>query len=290
MEIKEALGHIIKNMTATADNLGFSVVVPAGTEKGEVPVSVANGKYTVAFTGDRGSFKIEVVDGKVYLKTAASQHKDAVEEDYAQASASLFENDDLSDRDLRSMANEFNETIEKTYSKNAQKKQQTRMQNPVSKTAAKNGSAYFDSNTLGSRMAHMYPELKDAYKANIERYGEFLPEDFFLNHGNKFIEATIRENDPTKMRKLFNCLNEIYNDGTNEVQGVIVVTILGSLAQEEQMLANCVDYMEDMTLSVVEVCKQLRRSKSMREKLANPPKYKPKKQKRQRFMPGQLGQ
>ncbi|MBQ8784071.1 MAG: hypothetical protein IJZ57_09935 [Clostridia bacterium] len=289
MEIIEALGQIIKNMTATADNLGFSVVVPSGIEKGEIPVSVANGKYTVAFTGDKGSFKIDVVDGKVYLKCAASQYKDAVEEDYAQSSTSLFENDDLSEKDLRSMANEFNETIEKVYSKN-QKKQQSKLPNPVSKTAAKNGSAYFDSNTLGSRIAHMYPEVKDAYKANIERYGEFLPEDFFVNHGNKFIEATIRQNDPTKMRKLFNCLNEIYNDGTNEVQGVIVVTILGSLAQEEELLANCIDYMEDMALSVVEVSKQLKHSKSLRAKLENPPKYKPKKQKRQRFMPGQLGQ
>ncbi|MBQ8227413.1 MAG: hypothetical protein IJZ88_00200 [Clostridia bacterium] len=289
MEITEALGQIIKNMTAVADNLGFSVVVPSGIEKGAVPVSVANGKYTVAFTGDKGSFKIEVVDGKIYLKCAASQYKDAVEEDYAQASTSLFENEDVTDRDLRSMANEFNETVEKTYSK-ASKKQQSKVLNPVSKTAAKNGNAYFDSNTLGSRIAHMFPELKDAYKANVDRYGEFLPEDFFINHGNKFIEATIRQNDPTKMRKLFNCLNEIYNDGTNEVQSVIVVTILGSMAQEEQLLANCVDYMEDMTLSVVEVCKQLRRSKSLRAKLENPPKYKPKKQKRQRFMPGQLGQ
>ena len=187
------------------------------------------------------------------------------------------------------MANEFNETIEKNYSKN-QKKQQSRMPNPVSKTAAKNGSAYFDANTLGSRIAHMYPELKETYKANIERYGEFLPEDFFVNHGNKFIEATIKENDPTKMRKLFNCLNEIYNDGTNEVQGVIAVTILGDVLQDEQLLANCIELMEDMALSVVEVCKQLKRSKSLREKLINPPKYKPKKQKRQRFMPGQLGQ
>ncbi len=289
MEIIQALGQIIKNMTANVDNLGFSVVVPSGVEKGEVPVSVSNGKHTVAFTGEKGSFKIEVVDEKVYLKCATVQYKDAVDDDYTQASASLFENADLSDRDLRSIANEFIETVEKTYSKNT-KKQQSKVPNPVSKTAAKNGSAYFDSNTLGSRIAHMFPELKDAYKSNVERYGEFLPEDFFINHGNRFIEDTIRQNDPTKMRKLFNCLNEIYNDGTNEVQGVIVVTILGSMAQEEQLLANCVDYMEDMTLSVVEVCKQLRRSKSLRAKLENPPKYKPKKQKRQRFMPGQLGQ
>lgn len=289
MEIVQALSQVIKNMTAPADNLGFSVVVPDGIQKGEAPVSVANDKYTVAYTGERGSFKIEVIDGKIYLKCASAEYKDAVEEDYAQASTSLFENEDLTERDLRSIANEFNETIEKTYSKNA-KKQQSKLPNPVSKTAAKNGSAYFDCNTLGSRIAQIYPELKDAYRANVERYGEFLPEDFFVNHANPVIVATIEGNDPQKMRKLFNCLNEIYNDGTNDVQGVIVVTILGSLAQREDLLANCVDYMEDMTLCVVEVCKQLRKSASVRAKLEHPPKYKPKKQKRTRMMPGQLGQ
>lgn len=289
MEIVQALSQVIKNMTATADNLGFSVVVPEGTEKGEAPVSVANGKYTVAFTGDRGSFKIEVVDGKVYLKCAASQYKDAVEEDYTQESTSLFESDDITDRDLRSISNEFNETIEKSFSKN-QKKQQSKLPTPVSKTAAKNGNVYFDCNTLGSRISQLYPEHRDAYRANVERYGEFLPEDFFINHANKSIVATIEGNDPIKMRKLFTCLNEIYNDGTNDVQGVIVVTILGSIAEREDLIANCIDYMEDMMLSVVEVCKQLRKSKSLRAKLEHPPKYRPKKQKRQRNMPGLLGQ
>ena len=111
MEKVQTLGLIIKHMTATADNLGFSVVIPQDTEKGEVPVSIANDKYTVAFSGEKGSFKIEVVDGKVYLKCAATKIGDAVEEDYVQASASLYD-DDFSDRDVRSLANEFNETIE----------------------------------------------------------------------------------------------------------------------------------------------------------------------------------
>ena len=32
-----------------------------------------------------------------------------------------------------------------------------------------------------------------------------------MNHCNPLILQTIRENNPQKMRKLFNCLNEIYN-------------------------------------------------------------------------------
>ncbi len=288
MEKNQALGLIIKNMTAAADNLGFSVVVPQGTEKGEVPVNVSNGKHTVAFTGDKGSFKIEIVDGKAYLKCAFVKYDNAIEEDYTQASASLYD-DDYSDRDIKSLANEFTETVEKTYSKSKMNKQ-GKMPTPVSKNAAKSGAAYFDTVTLASRMTQMYPETKDAYKENVTRYGEFLADDFFTKHCNKYILATIKENDPIKMRKLFNTLNEIYNDGTNDVQSVIVVTILGEMAGDEKMLANCVDYMEDMTVMVVEVCKHLSRSRAAREKLENPPKYKPKKQKRQNPLLNQLGQ
>ena len=139
--------------------------------------------------------------------------------------------------------------------------------------------AYYDLNTLGSRFVVIYPELKEVYRANVTKYGEFLADDFFLNYGNAKVRETIQRNDPTQMKKLFNMFNEIYNDGTNQTQSVIVVTILGSLYDDEQLLANCVDYMGDMTLSVIETNKLLRKS-SVRAKLEHPPLYKPKKQKK----------
>lgn len=284
----EILGIIIKNMVATADNYGFRVIIPEGTEKGAAPVSVQNGKYIVNFAGDKGTFKIEVSDKKIYLKCSAAQFESAVEEDFAQQSAGLFEEENITDKDIRYMANEFNETITKIYGK-GKKSQSTKLPTPVSKAAARSGSVYFDTVTLASRMTAIYPECKDAYKDNVERYGEFLPEDFFLNHCNKCVIDTIRENNPQKMKKLFNCLNEIYNDGTNEVQSIIVVTILGSINNDEQLLANCVDYMQDMTLAVIEANKYLEKSKSSREKLVNPPRYKAKRQKKRSSVLDQLG-
>ena len=56
---------------------------------------------------------------------------------------------------------------------------------PVSKAEAKSGAAYYDVNTLGSRFVVIYPELKEVYRANVTKYGEFLADDFFLNYGNK---------------------------------------------------------------------------------------------------------
>lgn len=287
-DISAILGTIVKNMTASADNLGFKVIVPQGTEKGEPPVSVSNGKYTVAFGGDKGSFKIEVSDKKVYLKCSQVKYENAVEEDYTQESASLFDENELNDKDIRYIGNEFSETVEKVFAA-GKKKQGTKLPTPVSKAAARSGSVYFDTVTLAAKMVQMYPECKEAYKANVEKYGEFLPEDFFLNHCNEYVIKTIRENDPNKMKKLFNCLNEIYNDGTNEVQSIIVVTILGSINNDEQLLANCVDYMDDMTLAVIEANKYLSKSKKARARLSNPPEYKPKRAKKKSSFMDQLG-
>ena len=83
------------------------------------------------------------------------------------------------------------------------------------------------------------------------------------------------------MRKLFNLLYEIYDDGTNEIQSIIAVTVLGELNNDQDLLANCVDYMSaDMISPVVQVNKYLAKSKSARMRLENPPKYKPKKAKK----------
>ena len=102
---------------------------------------------------------------------------------------------------------------------------------------------------------------------------------------------TIKENDPVKMRKLFNLLNDIYEDGTNETQSLICVTILGAMDNDQEMLANCIDYMcEDMTSPVINVNKYLasKNGKSAKMRLENPPKYKPGKQKK--GMMSMLGQ
>lgn len=160
----------------------------------------------------------------------------------------------------------------------------------VSKNAVKNGASY-DPNTLASRLCLVFPELRPLYKENIAIYGEFLAEDFFVNHGAPVIIAAIKENKPQTMKKLFQVLNEVYEDGTNDVQGIIAVTILGELNNDQILLARCIDYMsETMTSPVIEVNRFLATSagKKAKEKLQNPPPYKPKKEKRGGFMSNAL--
>ena len=129
--------------------------------------------------------------------------------------------------------------------------------------------------------------LRQAFRDNANEYGEFLPEEFFTKHANALIVDTIKRNDPQTMKKLFNILNEIYDDGSSEVQDIIAVTILGELNNDTELLATCVDYMIDsMSPVVIAVNKYLASSsgKKARKKMLNPPPYKPKKEKKKGFM------
>lgn len=281
MELNEAFGLIIKGIESTMNDNGFSVVIPDSIARGELPVVNKNGSTILTYSGQKGSVKIEFLEGKISLSCAQSQAESAVEDDYKRITMTLFDPTNADNKDIKYLVNDFCDGVNETYGKKNNGKK--RLPQPVSKSEAKSGAAYYDLNTLGSRFATIYPELKDVYRANIAKYDEFLADDFFVNYGNAKFRETVQRNDPTQMKKLFNMLNEVYNDGTNQTQSVIVVTILGSLYDDEKLLANCVDYMGDMTLSVIETNKLLKKS-STRAKLEHPPLYKPKKQKKSSFM------
>ena len=112
-------------------------------------------------------------------------------------------------------------------------------------------------------------------------YGEFLPEEFFTTIGNPFILDIIQNGTEQEQKKLFKLLGEIYEDGTNEVQDVIGVTILGEMKNDPKMMAVADKYMtEYMAGPVHEVNKLTAKTNSrLMKKLKNPPAYKPKKKK-----------
>ena len=286
MELNSAIAQIIKGLDSAMNSNGFFVVVPDGIEKGDVPVTEKDGRTTVLYGGKKGAVKVEFFEGKISLLCSAAEADSAVDNDYKKVSMSLFNPDTIDDRDIKYIVNDFADGINDTYGKK-DKGSAKKLPQPVSKSAAKSGSVYYDLVTLGSRFTGVYPELKEAYRLNIEKYGEFLADEFFLTYGNEKFRETVKRNDPVQMKKLFNMLNDVYNDGTNQVQSVIVVTILGSLYDDDQLLANCTDYMDDMTLSVIETNKLLKKAAN-RAKLEHPPLYKPKKQKKTNSFLNQL--
>ena len=202
---------------------------------------------------------------------------------------------DAQEKDIKYVIGEFNETLTTNFGKkDITKKQGKAKSTPqtVSKNAVKHGS-FYDPNTLASRLCIVFPELRYHYKDSLAQYGEFLAEDFFVNYGTPTVIAAIKENRPATMKKLFQVLNEIYEDGTNETQSLIAVTILGELNNDQILLAQCVDYMsETMAPPVIEVNRYLasRSGQKARKKMEDPPAYKPKKEKKTGFMDRMMDQ
>jgi len=233
------------------------------------------------FAGNAGALRIVFDDDRVALEHSED------DDDFARLSLALLELDKATERDCKYIADDLADEItgrfcakKNVIAKTAGKKPAPKS---ISKTAIKNGDAYYDLLTFGNAFTTVYPELRAEYKANYETYGEFLAEDFFHRVGNAAVVATIRQNDKPQLKKLFNLLNDVYENGINDVQSLVIVTILGSLENDTVLLARCVDYMsDDLRPVAIEVNKFLASGtgKGAKKRLDHPPIYKPKKEKR----------
>ncbi|MBO5291002.1 MAG: hypothetical protein J6K49_07440 [Clostridia bacterium] len=289
LELNYALEHIMKGIDETVTEYGFRPEYPDGVFPPQLPIEKDGEKSVIMYRSERGRIRIEHLGDKLSLFCAKADDE-APDDDMKRASLSLLDLENFNDKDLKYIYEEYIETFQKLFSqKNAGAGK--KMPTPVSRTQAKSGALAYDANTLGSRFTTIYPELRDEYKNNLELYGEFLAEDFFVNHGNKYVIETIKENDKIKMRKLFNLLNDIYEDGTNDTQSLVAVTILGSsLAANPELIDIAKEHFSDTMMEPVsEIISYLRKSKSARMRLENPPLYKPQKQKKKGMFASMLG-
>lgn len=202
--------------------------------------------------------------------------------EFSKASVNLLDLDDCDEKSLKSLCNEINDTVTESYGVKAVNKQSKKAPATVSRAAVRAGMSY-DPNTLANKILLVYPELKDAYKENIEKYGQFLCDDFFVNHGNKYILSTVKSGDAQTRKKLFKIFTDMYLDGTSETQNLICVTILGEIDNDPDMMEVCEKYITDKdfydTLKAVNELLASNKGKRLKEKLKNPPKYKPEKKK-----------
>lgn len=267
MELNEAFRLLEKNLTDINSELGFKK-------------SVCDDNNMV-FSGDRGIYRINYDSSSNILAFECAYEDKGDETEFNTISRSLFDIAVINEKDVRSSSNEIQDEISRLY--NMRKKvnlDKVKMPKAVSKTKAKNGVISYDTDSLANRFGTLYPEFKETIKLNIATYGEFLPETFFTEYGTPKCMEIIRNGSAAEQKKLFRVLGEIYEDGTNEVQDIIGVTILGEMKNDPDMMAVADKYMtEYMAGPVHEINKLTAKKNRFTKKLANPPAYKPKKKK-----------
>ncbi len=267
MELNEIFRILDKNLKDINNELGFS--------------RSASDEKSVTFSGEKGIYRL-VHDAETnIIQFDCAYEVKGDETQWNTVSRSLFELSVADDRDVKSLSNEIEDELQHLY--NARKKvdlDKIKMPKAVSRTKAKNGIISYDTDSLANRFGALYPEFKDEIKRNIAEYGEFLPETFFVEHGNAKVLDVIKNGTKAEQKKLFKMLGEVFEDGTNEVQDIIGVTILGEMKNDPQMMAVADAYMtEYMSGPIHEINKLTAKNNKYTKKLKNPPAYKPKKNK-----------
>ena len=283
MDFSNAIQQVLKGIEPTLTMQGFSAVIPEGASK-DLPVKDEGDKKIIEFEGEKGKIRIVYANSLLSLLYTDVKAEEADGLDLKIGSQTLFEIETLDDREIKSVCNLFNDDIDEFYGTKKQAKS-AKKNIPVSKAAVKSGAMQYDANTLASRLTAAYPDLKEPYKENLEKYGEFYGEEFFVEHAHVIIE-TIKHKDKMLLKKVFNILNDIYENGSSDVQGLIAVTILGEMDNDPALLATAKEYMnEELAQPVVYINEYFQTAAGKRKKaqLKNPPPYKPKKQKKPGF-------
>lgn len=266
-ELTEVYREIAKGLESFNGELGFK--------------KTGEDDKAVTFGGDKGLYRLSHDSTSNILQLEVAYEDNGKDTEFNTVSKSLFDLSVIDARDIKSATNEIVDELERLFkSKKQVNLDKVKMPKAVSRTKAKNGIISYDIDSLANRFGTLYPEFKEQIRANIAAYGEFLPEDFFMNYGTAKVLDVIKNGTKAEQKKLFKMLGEIYEDGTNEVQDVIAVTILGEMKNDKQMMAVADEYMtEYMAGAVHEVNKLTAKKNRFTKKLNNPPAYKPKKRK-----------
>lgn len=290
MEKMQVLEMLYGNISSTMTQCGFEPEYGEGMRKNGCPAYEREEAVVMDFCGDKGVARFVFSEDRIHLLFAEKDAPRLDDAAFTRDTTYLFVLEEYTERDIKSIASEVNEYMTETFVVKKNTPIKKKDISTVSRSAAKSGALAYDPITFATKLTGVYPELKDKLSENIAEYGEFLCEDFFVNHANKFIEATIRENNPQKMKRLFNIIREIYEDGTNEVQSLIAVTALGFIENDPELVQRILPYISDsMVEPVFAVSKRLKKSKSAKLRLQNPPKYKPPKKKKQGLMEKLMG-
>lgn len=247
---KEAVLAMLKAAEGTMDAAGFKISSPKnpGEDEGDIE-----------YTGMLGTVTLKQ-DGKVLSILCKKNAGEAKE-----VSQVLFdyEDEDWDARASKSVANEISESVAGFYktqviyaaadTKKADKSKGDKAKGaletapaPAKKKNKKDSVVTYEPINLANRLENIYPELKGNIDQNVAKYEIFLAEEYFETLATPLILGSIRTEDRQTLKKVFNAFNIFYDEGDNDVQSLITVSVLGiGFAKEPELYTKCESYMND---------------------------------------------
>lgn len=236
--VKDALTSLIKLTDGTMQAAKLNITSSKTPEEAVEPIEYEGeyGKVRLEFDGNIINVKCKA-EGQEW-KTCAETLFDPSEEDWDEKST-------------KSVANAICEAVATYYgtdlvfagkvTKTVNESNLIEMTSGALKKSKKkdSGDAY-DAVSLATRMENIFPDIKGEMIKNMEKFDQFLPEEYFESTVTPLIVEALRSNDRPVIKKVINTFNNFYNEGENDIQSLIVVSILGmAMSKEDGLLENC---------------------------------------------------
>lgn len=188
------------------------------------------GDCSTAFFNNEKTYKLEYLFDKKQFKLLYAEKSidDLIEDDFKQISVWLFDPSENTEKEAKSIANDFIETLSVNKNKPNNKKNYK----------SNNQSSNSDHDLLFfiNRLATIFPELKDDIKYEKENFSEFREVKFCREKVLHLIKNLLRENtQKDKIKKLCNLFNNSYEDGNLDVRACITIVFLNYIEDEKSI-------------------------------------------------------
>ena len=144
--------------------------------------------------------------------------------------------DDATEKDIKSISNDFIDSIYELIGAKNTITSTAKVTMPTKKKKAD----VVDIDALSGRFLSLFPEYKDAYKDNVTKYGDFMPDTFFSEYGVKALTDVIEKSNKKQIKKYAEMLSEAYVNGTEQVTIVIVYSIFATAAANNAKVADAI--------------------------------------------------
>ncbi|MBR1779450.1 MAG: hypothetical protein IJ758_03000 [Clostridia bacterium] len=180
------------------------------------------GDFSCVFSNDEVKYKLEY--DKEEKKVVLSLSGGKADDDYKPISVWLFDPENDSEKEARSIANDFTESV------SVNRKMKT-----VKKANKKAENSNSDLLFMANRFATIFPELKNDIKFERENYATFRGVTFAREKILPLLIDVMKTGKPEdKFKKVCSTLNNLYDNGNMDTRACVTMVILNSIEESDK--------------------------------------------------------
>ena len=183
--------------------------------------------------------------------------------EYAELSSWLFD-DSQTERDAAAVGIDFTETLSGALGIKRATRSAAQVDLP---TGQKNGG---DIGTFAKKMLDVYPQLKDPYRAHVQKYGNFLYLNFFGESLVPLVRSALHSGDKHAIKKVLSVFEGTYITGDKDTVNAMLAVIAAAVCDDDAAKANLEDALSEnkhMLQAVTALAPKIKKNRKLREAL-----------------------